>query len=424
MLGGVEVLQEDSVRISVSRLCPLVLAGTAAVLVGVAPVLAAPLLPPQANAVAGSAVPVCPGPSAPGDARCHAQRRTDALATSAVPAPAGSTAHPDALGNNGAYDPGYLQNAYNLQSIAANAGSGATVAIVDAYDDRTAASDLASYRSYFGLPPCGNGCFTKVNQNGQAANYPRSNSGWAQEISLDLDMVSAICPNCHILLVEARSSSYSDLGSAVNYAASQPGVVAISNSYGGSEWSGETSYEGYYNHPGKMITVSSGDSGYGAEFPAASRYVTAVGGTSLFQLANTGGRTAGSGTESAWSGAGSGCSTYVLKPSWQGDTGCSRRTVADVSAVADPNTGVWVYYNSGWYVFGGTSVASPIAASVYALAANTSSLTYGSYSYSTGSLNDVTTGSNGSCGGSYLCTAGAQYDGPTGNGTPNGIGAF
>jgi subtilase family serine protease len=201
----------------------------------------------------------------------------------------------------------------------------------------------------------------------------------------------------------------------------------VSNSYGGGESSSETSSENtYYNHPGVAITASSGDGGYGVEFPAASRYVTAVGGTSLSKASNTRGW-----TETAWSGAGSGCSSYVTKPAWQTDSGCSRRTVADVSAVADPNTGVAVYDSTsyqglkGWLVFGGTSVASPIIGTVYALAGNASAVNYGSYPYShTSSLYDVTSGSNGSCGGTYLCTAGAGYDGPTGLGTPNGTSAF
>ncbi|GAC1356558.1 MAG: peptidase S8 [Ktedonobacteraceae bacterium] len=324
------------------------------------------------------------------------------------------------------YNPADLQSAYNLPS--ANAGSGQTVGIVDAYDDPKAESDLGVYRSQFGLPPCttANGCFRKVNQSG-GTKYPKANGGWAQEISLDLDMVSAICPNCHILLVEASSSSLTNLGTAVNEAA-KLGANEISNSYGGGESSSDTSYDtSYYNHPGIAITVSSGDSGYGVQYPAASQYVTAVGGTTLTR--NSG--TARGWSETAWSGAGSGCSAYDPKPSWQKDTGCSKRTVADVSAVADPNTGVSVYDSysyqgqSGWLVFGGTSVASPIIASVYALAGNASIVTYGSYPYShTSNLNDVTSGSNGSCGGSYLCTAGTGYDGPTGNGTPNGSGGF
>jgi subtilase family serine protease len=326
------------------------------------------------------------------------------------------------------YQPGDLQGAYNLPS--ATAGAGQTVAVVDAYDDPTAEADLAMYRAQFGLPACTtkNGCFRKVNQSG-GTRYPRANSSWAQEISLDLDMVSAICPNCHILLVEASSNSLANLGAAVNEAAAL-GAKQISNSYGGSESSSDTSSNGYdasfFHHPGIAITASSGDNGYGVEYPAASQYVTAVGGTSLTKASNARGW-----AETAWSGAGSGCSAFDPKPSWQPDTGCSKRTVADVSAVADPNTGVSVYDSypslggSGWMVFGGTSVASPIIASVYALAGNAGSVTYGSYSYSHPSaLNDVTSGSNGSCGGAYLCGAGPGYDGPTGLGTPNGTGAF
>jgi subtilase family serine protease len=301
------------------------------------------------------------------------------------------------------------------------------VAIVDAYDDPNAESDLASYRSSFGLSPCttSNGCFRKVNQNG-GTSYPAPDSGWTQEISLDLDMVSAICPNCHILLVEASSNSFDDLGAAVNEAATL-GANAISNSYGGSEWSNEDYYGAtYYNHPGIAVTVSSGDNGYGVEFPAASQYVTAVGGTSLNQVGNTGTRNA---TETVWSGAGSGCSAYVAKPSWQTDSGCAKRTVADVAAVADPNTGVWVYDTyqaSGWYIFGGTSVASPIVASIYALAGNgpsSASLNRDPYN-DPAALNDVTSGSNGSCSPAYLCTGQAGYDGPSGLGTPNGTAAF
>jgi subtilase family serine protease len=244
----------------------------------------------------------------------------------------------------------------------------------------------------------------------------------AEEISLDLDMVSAVCPNCHILLVEANNNSFTNLSAAVDEAAAL-GAKEISNSYGGSEYSGEVNDQSHYNHPGIAVTVSSGDSGYGVQFPAASRYVTAVGGTSLSKASNSRGW-----SEPVWSGAGSGCSAYVSKPSWQTDASCSRRTVADVAADADPNTGVSVYdtfRTSGWLVFGGTSVASPIIASVYALAGNATSVNYGSYPYShTSSLFDVTSGSNGSCGGSYLCTGAVGYDGPTGLGTPNGTTAF
>jgi subtilase family serine protease len=373
-------------------------------LVGTPAVSAAPPITPPGQAVA--AAHVCPGPAGPGTARCHALVRVDPGGK-----PVASATTPTG------YGPADLRSAYALTA----AGGGATVAIVDAYDDPNAEKDLGVYRSHFGLPACttGNGCFEKVNQSGGRA-YPRGNTGWAEEISLDLDMVSAICPNCHILLVEASSNSFANLGAAVNYAASR-GAVAISNSYGGGEFSGEASYEAPYNHPGIAVTVSSGDGGYGVEFPAASRYVTAVGGTSLARAS-----TARGWAETAWSGAGSGCSAYIPKPSWQTDGGCAQRTVADVAAVADPSTGVAVYdtyREGGWLVFGGTSVAAPIIASVYALAGNTAG--YGSYPYSyTGSLFDVTSGSNGSCGGSYLCTGGTGYDGPTGLGTPNGTSGF
>jgi subtilase family serine protease len=203
--------------------------------------------------------------------------------------------------------------------------------------------------------------------------------------------------------------------------------------YGGSEPSSDPSTNVHYNHPGIPITVSSGDSGYGVEYPAASPYVTAVGGTTLTHASNARGW-----NETAWSGAGSGCSAYEPKQSWQTDTGCGRRTVADVSADADPASGVNVYDTncsglskllgnclSGWGVVGGTSASAPIIASVYALAGNGASVTYGSFSYSyVTSLNDVTSGSNGNCSPAYLCTAGAGFDGPTGLGTPNGAGAF
>jgi subtilase family serine protease len=321
--------------------------------------------------------------------------------------------------------PSDLQSAYALPS--STAGSGRTVAIVDAYDDPSAESDLAVYRSQYGLAACttANGCFKKVGQTGSTTSLPRGNSGWAEEISLDLDMVSAACPQCHILLVEATSATMTNLGTAVNTAVSL-GAKYVSNSYGGSESSSDSTYDSsYFNHPGVAITVSSGDNGYGVEYPAASKYVTAVGGTSLTKASNTRGW-----TETVWSGAGSGCSSYDVKPTWQTDSGCAKRTVADVSAVADPNTGVAVYdtyaAGSGWMVFGGTSVSSPLIASVYALAgAPSSGSTPASFPYAhTSALYDVASGSNGTCSVTYLCTATSGYDGPSGLGTPNGVSAF
>jgi subtilase family serine protease len=347
----------------------------------------------------------CGGPAPAGFARCIALVRTD-------------TSGASLMANSGAYGPADLQAAYALPSNFG--GKGQTVAIVDAMNDPTAATDLAKYRAIYHLSACttANKCFTKVNESGSAIGpFPANDTGWAQEISLDIDMVSAICPNCHILLVEAKTASFTDLATAVDTAA-RLGANAVSNSYGGGEFSSETAWQSHFNHPGVMITASSGDSGYGPQFPAASRYVTAVGGTSLIRVGS-------SFTESVWSGAGSGCSAFVTKPSWQTDKGCPRRAIADVSAVADPNTGVVVVYNGGSYIFGGTSVSSPIIASVYALAGNAHSLVYATSLYThPASLHDITSGSNGNCSPLYLCRGLPGFDGPTGNGTPKGIGAF
>jgi subtilase family serine protease len=353
----------------------------------------------------------CAKATRPGTASCFALRRTDitphlALAPNATPS---------------GYGPADLQSAYKLPA----AGAGATVAIVDAFDDPTAESDLATYRSQFGLPPCttANGCFRKINQNGQTSPLPASDPGWAGEISLDLDMVSAVCPQCHILLVEANSNN-DDLYTAINQAVTQ-GAKFVSNSWGGDEFSGQTTIDNQFlNHPGVVITVSSGDNGTGAEFPASSRFVTSVGGTSLNRSGNSRGW-----TESVWNGAGSGCSAFDSKPSWQTvTTNCSRRADADVSAVADPATGVAVFQTfggNGWAVYGGTSASAPIIASVYALAGTPGASDFpASYPYAhPGSLFDVTSGSNGGCG-APICNAGTGWDGPTGLGTPNGTAAF
>ncbi len=361
------------------------------------------------TAVTPHAVQVCASALRPGYARCMSIQMV------------GSQFHPNSGGPAG-YHPADLQSAYELPS--SSAGAGQTIAIVDAFDDPNAEADLGVYRSTFGLSACttGNGCFSKVNQTG-GKTPPSPNAGWAEEISLDLDMVSAVCPNCHILLVEANSNSFNDLGTAVNEAATLK-ANAISNSYSGGEFSGETSIQSsFYTHPGVAITASSGDGGYGVGIPAAFNTVTAIGGTSLTHASNKRGW-----KETVWSGAGSGCSAYISKPSWQKDKGCTRRTVADTSAVADPNTGVSVYdtyQQSGFLVFGGTSVSSPMIGAVYGLAGNSSSINTGYlYSHVTGNFHDVKSGSNGSCGGSYLCTGVKGYDGPTGLGTPKGVGGF
>lgn len=323
-----------------------------------------------------------------------------------------------------------LRSAYKLPSTLP--GTGQTVAIVDAYDDPNAASDLAAYRAANHLPACDTAfpCFTKLNQQGKEGGYPAPDSGWAVEESLDVDMVSAICPDCKVLLVEASDASDTNLALAENEAV-KLGATVISNSYGEPEYHGELAKLGAaYHHPGVVIAAASGDWGFGTYLPAALPSVIAVGGTSLFPAPGTARRW----SETAWTGAGSGCSVYVAKPAWQHDPLCANRTVSDVSAVADPVTPVAIYdsYNqAGWVAVGGTSVASPIIAGVYALAGNGASINPGQYLYAhTARLFDVTsgfeytTGANGDCGGSYLCMPVRGYDGPTGNGTPDGTGAF
>jgi subtilase family serine protease len=325
------------------------------------------------------------------------------------------------------YSPGALRAAYDLAGL--TAGAGRTVAVVDAFNDPNAASDMAHYRKQFGLPACtvASHCFRKVNENG-GTRLPAANVGWAAEISLDLDMVSAICSKCHILLVEASTTRVRDLGTAVNTAV-RLGARYVSNSYGAPEFAGEAhTYNHFFNHPGVAVTFSAGDSGFGVNYPAASPFVTAVGGTSLHRNVHT----ARGWTESAWSGTGSGCSKYSARPGWQPKLiGCpTHRTVADVSAVADPATGVLVYdtyHFAGWDVFGGTSASAPIIAAAYARAGVPRAHTYpASYPYHHKfwifDVNDNT--SNGSCSVWYLCHAVRGYDGPTGLGTPRTAGAF
>lgn len=366
-----------------------------------------------------------------GDAQCHAIVRTDVGPVSTRLA---ATANAVVSG----YSPADLQSAYGLVAAAAASGSGVTVAIVDAYDSPTAEADLAAYRAYWGLPPCtsagANPCFRKVNQQGQASPLPKADAGWALEISLDLDMVSAICPNCSILLVEAKSSLIADLGTAVNTAVAL-GAKYVSNSYGGPEGDSATSLmldTQFYKHPGVVLTAATGDFGYegyeasggltGNEYPSVSPWVVAVGGTTLRRAANTGW------TESAWSKAGSGCSVSESRPSWQPSalTSCSRRMAADVSAVGDPDTGVAVVSGRSWYQLGGTSAAAPIVAAAYALAGTPAAGSWpGSYPYGHGGLNDPVGGNNapgGSCSPdpALWCSGVVGYDGPTGLGSPNG----
>jgi subtilase family serine protease len=351
---------------------------------------------------------------------CFAERRSDLGFTSK----ATLDASPQALPSG--YGPANLQSAYKLPS--SSAGSGQRIYIVDAYDDPNAESDLAAYRAQYGLAACttANGCFQKLNQNGATSPLPVGDTGWAGEISLDLDMASAICPNCGITLIEANDPS-DNLFAAVKKA-TDLGAKFVSMSWGGAEAGSEPSYDAqYFKTSGVVYTASTGDSGYsaGVIYPATGASVVAVGGTSLNTSTNTRGW-----TESVWSGAGSGCSGSVAKPSWQsGISACTRRATSDVSAVADPATGVAVYQTyggSGWAVYGGTSASAPIIASVYALnGAPAAADKPASEPYAhTGNLFDVTTGSNGTCSPTTLCKGGAGWDGPTGLGTPNGTAAF
>ncbi len=332
------------------------------------------------------------------------------------------------------YGPAQFLGAYNLKGIIK---SKQIIAIVDAYDDPKIKNDLDVYSKQFNLPilPLCNGlinnakspCFQKINQRG-IKNFPAQNGGWSLEMALDVETAHAICQNCSILLVEADSPNMKNLMAAVDQAVKQ-GANEVSNSWGGPEFAGETNFDKHFNFPGTAFTVSAGDNGFGTEYPAASPYVTSVGGTSLTM--KTGNSYGG---EDAWSDSGSGCSRYEHKPAWQTDNKCPNRTIADVSADADPATGAAIYSSlgpkskKGWFKVGGTSLSAPLIAGVYALSDNlpnnqkTNSLPYALGSRS--NLHDVVGGSNGYCDPSYLCNGKTKYDGPTGLGSPNGIGAF
>ncbi|WP_202233123.1 carboxypeptidase regulatory-like domain-containing protein [Actinacidiphila reveromycinica] len=324
-----------------------------------------------------------------------------------------------------ALTPTDIQQAYRLP---AGAGKGQTVAVVDAGGYTAAESDLAAFRAQYGLPACGSsdGCFRKVDQRG-GTGYPADDAGWALETALDLDAVSSACPQCHILLVEGDSAALGDLGAAADTAVSL-GAKFVSNSYGLSgESSIETSYSAHYDHPGVVVTASTGDKGNIVNWPASDPDVVAVGGTTL--TADAGSDRGWS--ESAWSEGGSGCSLYEPQPGYQSGlaTGCARRATADIAADADPQTGLGIYDTlgqDGWLQVGGTSLSAPLTAAMYALAGTPAAGTYPvTYPYADqgNHLFDVTAGSDGSCGG-VLCTAGAGWDGPTGLGTPDGVSAL
>lgn len=344
--------------------------------------------------------------------------------------------------------PARLHEAYELPGETP-AASTQTIAVVDAFNDPTAEADLAVFDRQFRLAACTseNGCFRKVNQDGNAAPLPRNEGGWASEISIDVQMAHAICEDCHILLVETRTDAFSNLGAGVN-AAIKDGATEVSNSYAGTE---EAAYEGLaradFDHPGIVIGASSGDCGYlnelcpgdapGASFPADSPDVLAIGGTSLTKRS-------GVWSSVAWEESGSGCSALFSAPSWQNEatgspaTGCGgARAIADVAAVADPDTGVDVYDSTpeepgapvGWGVWGGTSVATPIVTAEFGLAGGAHGIAYPAaalYAHhgDATALQDVLSGANGSCAGTTICNVTPGYDGPTGLGSPLGLAPF
>jgi subtilase family serine protease len=328
---------------------------------------------------------------------------------------------PDAAG----WSPSNLQAAYNLPS--SSKGKGQIVAIVDAYDNPNVASDLAVYRSHFGLPPAN---FTKYNQEGQQGNYPMGNLGWGSEIDTDVQMVSASCPNCTIYLVEADNSSNRDLGAAEKEAVTL-GAHIINNSFGCTQFNdphdGCRNSQSDFDSPGVVYLASAGDYGYGALYPADYASVVAVGGTIL---AKNGSKY----KEVVWPYSGGGCADRVPKPSWQHDPSCTSRTGNDVAAVALGVAQYDSYGGYGWETVGGTSISSPLVAGIYALAGNATSQRAGKKLWMLTKqerqrdIHAIGSGSDGSCGGSYLCTAGTgqygAYSGPAGWGTPNGIGAF
>jgi hypothetical protein len=320
--------------------------------------------------------------------------------------------------------PAYMQQAYDLSFLSQYGGGSDTVAVVDAYDDPSAESDLAAYRAFFGLPACtsATGCFTKVDEHG-GQSFPAQAPGWGAEISLDLDAVSALCPNCKILLIEADSDDNTDLAAAQAEAAAL-GVNQITDSWGDPM---SAAPPGTFTFPGIATVAASGDQGYlgllESQYPAALPNVTAVGGTALLPASTSGTESARGFTEQAWSDAGSGCDLLSPKPAWQSDSGCAGRTYSDLSANADPQTGLDVYDSGdgGWLVMGGTSESTPLVAAYYAITGARAASPAWAYENSS-LLNAPTGGSNGTCAISiaYLCVVGLGYSGPTGAGSISG----
>lgn len=314
-----------------------------------------------------------------------------------------------------------LRSAYGITEDAQDPD---TVAVIVAYDYPSAEDDMNHYRAQYGLPPCtsASGCFTKINQKGETGHYPQPDQGWGVEASLDLQMISAACPTCRIVLAEAKSPYDGPLFKA-EQAAVDAGATVTNHSFGRIELTGAEADGLHFDHDGVTAVASTGDAGYQpASFPASVPSVIAVGGTVLSR-SSTDPR---AWSERAWRDGGSGCSAYFDKVAGQDDAACHMRTISDVSAVA---RGLAIFNTSlprryrGWFQVDGTSASSPLVAGMIGSQGNGGIRPPALYA-DPGGFNDVTRGSNGFCGGSYLCTGLPGYDGPTGLGTPSSPSAF
>jgi hypothetical protein len=385
----------------------------------------------------GSYRSICRGEALlPGHSHCSAILRTDSGAH------AFDASRTSCNGTQpGCYGPQALDSAYGVSVGAQEFGVGTTVAVVDAFGYPGVASDLEVYRNTFGLPVCGS-CLKVVNQEGETTGLPKvgpKDDDWRGEQALDIDMVSALCWKCNILLVQAKNDETANLAAGVDTAV-KLGATIISNSYACSEGlSGCTNAtNAHYDHPGRVITASADDIGAGAVQPCSLATVFCIGGTSLNVAANARGY-----SEVVWNdlakgdgATGSGCSSVVRKPAWQHDHGCDWRSESDLSADADPLTGVVLMCTpcGGLLTYGGgTSASSPMVAAMFALAGNAKTETPATlWAHQGKGFNDVTKGTNEKAGKtfvcpasySYICIARKGYDGPTGWGTPNGVGSL
>ena len=374
---------------------------------------------------------VC-GSAAPGLARCDAQVlvRHGAVAIVRVHRARAFDAthrrlHSRAVISGAATEPApgsplYIQQAYDLTALSAGGGQGRTVAVVDAFGDPTLSADLAAFRANFGLPPCtlASACLRVLNEQGQSTPLPTASPSWSVEQALDVDAVSALCPNCDIVVVEADGADTFDMQQAVS-AAVASGATIVSNS-----WSIEapsSPFGSALSFPGVALIAASGDDGSmpagESAYPAALPDVTAVGATELQSATGTPRGFA----ETAWTYGGSGCDTSEQAPAWQAGSGCTGRAYSDISADGAPGTGLDVYDNGGWLTVGGTSLSTPLVAAYEALTGVDG--TTAQWAYQDESLlNDVVSGSNGGCpsGLTLICNAEPGWDGPTGAGSISG----